>query len=801
LVLSLLALGVGLSAAPVAAQSFRCEGVEFNAARIVNAPKGNHSVLVTEFYHHGEIAEDGKNVAVATTRNPKFLPTRVLELGPGDYCRLAFQTIEGQKSYQVLYGGDGPEKGAVPPWTNEDGLVMETRLYKECNFNSLDSVRAAFDSSTRIGSDYVPSVLHAGNPFSLGRQPFLSHYTGTLRLAAGGKFGFFTSSQDCSFLLIDGGMVADSPGHHGPAYVAYPGIRKEISLSAGPHKLEYYHAAGGPDSITALAWEVSPGSKPKPAGIPSENFRAQLVGRAAANAVSMRTSKLVPDFEPYLLGSVPLPDNDMPLVGVKFKDVSGKGLLGKGHYVWEFGDGQTSESSSPEHVYLHPGLYTVKFTIRHQGRPLTTTNRVGVAEPKLVNPPKVHTLDDYLPILEKYDPHTLDATALCQLALAFEAKADTYQPRNPDDPPDPQRPAPKRHRKRASEDDAPPAATSGEETPEERAEARTAMFNWYANVVNVGKVAFLEESAAEGDQVLMRLARLVAPIARDINADSSLAYKIWQGAAKRVKHPQLRSECALEAADIAINDMADARLGKKLLDAATLWGKEKPPEPKPAAGSQDAAKAQGFFDDVKPYEPQHIGGQPVSRPLRIWGDYYAAAADGKLARESYRQAEKLVAATRSQVEQSAWRGAYSRSTEQFLKTGELDRAIAEIRRWQDDFPAEKIEGQVTLMYARYFAARESYYQAIALADQLMNLAPDSPYIDQMLLFAAKCEVKRGKLDRAIPALQDLTRKYPGSPLVPEAKELLAKCQSGQIDTSAKTGPRPPRRREAKEGKG
>lgn len=768
---------------PVAAQAFRRAGVEFNAMRPVNlAPGKSYAVIVTEFYHHGQIAPDGRNVVVAL-KNQNLVPSRVLQLGPGDFCRLAFQTVPGQTSYEIFYGGDAPAQAAVPEWTNQDGLLLETRVYKDCNLNSLDSVRQAFASSTRIGSDYVPNVLHAGNPFTLKVGPFLSRYSGRLHIPAPGTYGFLTSSQDCSFLLIDDKLVVDAPGQHRPAYVALRGSRKDISLSAGPHQFEYYHAAAGNEAIMAAAWEVNPPDvKPKPVAIPSELFRTDAIGRATAEAPTTRAARLVPDFLVNIAGSVPLPDNDIPLVGVQCSDASPKALTMKAKILWEFGDGQTGEGLNPVHVYLRPGVYRLKLTLKHGVKPFEMAHRVYIDQPKVTDQTKFHNLDEYLPILKGYEPRALDALALRQLVLAYQAKAERLQPPDPDDAPDESaKPAPDRK----GMDLAP-----GTLRAEQRAAARAEMFQYIALAVEAGKVAFLEDTAAQGDEDLMSLARLLAPMARDLQGDSSLAYQIWQGAARRITRPQLRAQCAVEAADIAVNDLLDAPRAKKLLDAAAQWAKEKPPPSEtPPQPKEDAAET-GFFADVKPVaEPPKADPRP-SNLARIWGDYYAATGDGKAARKAYVDAERIVNAGRNQAEQIAWRGAHARSTEQFLRTGELDRAVAQIRVWQQEFPVEKIDGQLTSMYARYWAARQKYPQAIALAEQLLAVNADSPYIDQVLLLAAVCEVRRDKVDRAIATLEDLAKKYPGSPYVskdpnkpggPDVPEAIKLLRAGQVE--------------------
>jgi len=789
-VLALALLIAGNSVGELAAQAFRRGGVEFNAMRLVNAPPGK-AVVVTEFYHHGQIAPNGHNVIVSL-RTGKLVPTRVLQLGPGDYCRLAFQTVEGQTAYEIFYGGDGLDPGALPPWTNRDGLLLETRVFKECNLNHLDSVRQAFESSVRIGSDYVPNVFHACNPFSLRNEPFLSHYSGYLHIPRNDTYGFITSSQDCSFLLIDDKLVVEAPGQHRPAYVAQRGSRKDVQLSAGAHKFDYYHAAVGNEAVMALAWEIAP-KDIKPANvvaIPSELFRTDAIGRAVAEPVTMRTAKLVPEFHFELAGSVPLPDNDVPLVGVAFTDNSPKTLTMKGKILWDFGDGQTGEGPKVQHVYLHPGVYAVRQTIKYGGKPFEMVNRVYVDQPRLTDPTKLHKLDDYLPILKGYSPERLDAVSLRQLVLAYQAKADRYQPREPDDMPSEPEPKKPGRAKEIEEEPPPP-----QRTPAERAAARKELLRYYQMAVEVGKVAFLGESAAKGDEELMGLARLVAPMARDVQGDAKLAYQIWQGAAERVNDRALKAECAVEAADIALNDMVDPKRAKRLLDAADRWNKEKAAElqtqkSKAQELEQPKPKETGFFADVKPFmEPPKVEPR-LGRFHRILGDYYAATGDGKSARAAYLEAERLVSASRKQEEQTAWRGAHSRSTEHFLRTKEYDRAIGQIRSWQDEFPAEKIEGQLTLMYARYWAGREMHDQAVALAEQLMTVAPDSPYIDQMLMVAAECELRRGKEDRAVATLQDLVKKYPGSPLVPQANELIGKLQS-KAEEAPKATPRRP----------
>jgi hypothetical protein len=725
---------------PVSAQPFRRGGTEFTAKRSVVLPADKEfAIVVAEFFHHGQIAADGRNVVVAGAK--ALAPTRVMQLGPGDYCRLAFQTIDGERTYEILYGGDPPDAAQLPPWTARGGLVLETREYRQCNLNSLESVRAALESSTRIGSDYVDNVQHSHNPFALKPAPFLSHYSGYLQVPAAGLYGFLTSSQDCSFLLIDDALVVDAPGRHQPARRALRGSRKDVRLSAGPHKFDYYHAASGPVAMMVAAWEVSPGDpKPAPVAIPSDAFRSQVVGRVQPGPVETKAEKVLPDFLVDLSGSVPLPESDLQLIGVRLKNVSPQVLMTKSRYLWDFGDGQTSDQQQPQHVYLRPGLYTIRLTVRRGVRPYEMANRVYLDEPKILKAAEFHVLDQYLPLLKTYDPAKLDAASLRQLVTAYTAKADTIM-------------APAADAKAETGEEQEETETQVAEKAAQRAKeaaARKAEAAVYIDLaVQAGKVALVGQSAAAGDDGLGALARLVGPMARDQLGDSRLAAQIWNGAAEKISRGDLKAECELAAADIALNDLLDAPTAKTLLEAA------------------GGRLGQGQVGPV------------ASRLQRVWGDYYAATGDGQAAREAYRRAEAVLRSSRSHIERTAWRGAHSRSVEQFLTSGEMDRAAGELRAWQQEFPDEKVDGYMSLLFARYWAGRRMEPQAISLADQLLAVNADSPYVDQLLFLAADCEVKRDRVDRALATLNSLVEDYPGSPLVPTARERIAELGGGQ----------------------
>jgi tetratricopeptide (TPR) repeat protein len=718
------------------AQQFFRGGSEFNAVRQVAVPGGKpYSIVVVEFLHHGEIRGDGRNVIVAA-QNKQLVPLRILQLGPGDFCRLAFQTVKGQSDYGIFYGGE-PPRDSPPEWTCTDGLLLETREYGPCNFRDRDSVRKAFDSAAPVGADYVDNVFHGHNPFTLKRGPFLSRYTGSFDLSKAGTYGFFTSSQDCSFLSIDGRLVASAPGYHGPLHWAFRGTRHDTRLAAGPHKFQYDHAAAGPNATMVAAWEVAP-TNPKPFNpvlIPPEIFGCRRVVHVTPGPLSLRIARQAPDFTAKIVGDAPLPDHDVPLVGVQFRSIWPKSLGAQTKTHWDFGDGQTSSLPDVNHVYLRPGLYAVKLSIRLGGKSITVANRIYVDRPLSAGQDKKHTLDAYLTIIEDYDAKKLDAPSLLQLVRAYEASAlalanraeQSSRKSQPADEDQTRRPGGRRPtapRKTADSDDA-------------SAESDRRL----AQAVAAGRAAFAEDSIAKGDADLLAIAQLIGPMARFRLGDALAAGQIWRDASQRIASPERKAECEIAAADVAINDLVKAAAAKPLLDAAQ----------------------------------KHLGARsgPIAVELhRVLGDYYAATGDGRSARKEYAEAQRMAGSTKALVERTAWLGAHARSTEEFLKHKQYVRAIEELCAWQREFPSEKVDGYWTLLFARYWSGRGKHAQAIAQAEQLQAVNADSPYIDQLLYLAAESEIRRGRKDRALATFQSVLKDYPGSPLVPAAKERI-----------------------------
>ncbi|MEN6406650.1 MAG: PKD domain-containing protein [Thermoguttaceae bacterium] len=726
------------------AQTFRHGGTEFNAVRTVTVPAGRpYTIVVTEFWHQGEIQPDGCNLMVMAGVRQR-VPARMLQLGPGDFCRLAFQTLPGQSQYDIYYGGKPPTE-KPPPWTCRDGLLLEIRRFKSCNPYSRDSVRAAFDRSEPIGADYVDGVFHGFNPFSLDDGPFLSRYTGEMDLRTSGVYGLIVSSQDGGFWSLDDKLVVAAPGWHGPMRRVRPGGRRDVTLEAGEHAFQFDHVARGSRAVMVAAWIVDPTDEKSqfPALLPKGLFRTHLVGRLTAGRLTLRSGRAAPDFVATLANDVPLPDNDVPLVGVLLRNTSAAALTMPGSKIsWDFGDGQTSSLPVADHVYLRPGVYPVTLSIRRGATTISATNRIRVDRPHPDPSTRSYSFDDYLKIIEDYDPNKLDAASLRQLVLALLAKSDAladraaeivrYDQALRDDP------------NRRRHDVGPPAH------PRETSKSE----QYLARAVETGRVAMTEGSVGGDDRAIFQLAQLIAPMARWRLGDSATALAIWRGAAERISTAEAKSRCEIAAADVAANDLLNPVEAKSLLKTA----------------SDRLGRSRG--------------GSVGAMLRRVEGDCAAMAGDGRSARDDYAQSERLGRSTESWAAESARRGAHARSTEEYLRARQFTEAAEELDAWQREFPTEKIDGYLTLLWARYWTGRGQYARAVAQSEQLLAVNPDSPYADEALVVAADSQMRLGYKDRALATLHTLEKNYPGSPLAPLARqniEVLEKQNEGTRD--------------------
>lgn len=465
-------------------------------------------VIVADFFAHGQLRQDGSNLVVYGRR--EAVPFRILQVGPGDYCRVAIQAEAGTAEYHIYYGGDvSPGELRPRAWTAAEGLLLETRAWRPCDLKSLDSVRKAFNTAPRLGADYVPRVLHQHNPFAVEPAPFLSRYVGRLRLMVPGKVTFYTSSQDASFLLIDGEVVVAAPGLHPPAPLAR--TKGEVELEAGVHHFEYWHAASSDEAHMELAWRL-PGLD-KPAQISPSVFGDDWVAHVSATGLEHQTESYLPDFRMTVLGDAPTDEDGRSImVRAQFFDATSQAITRNARYAWDFGDGLHSAEPGPAHVYLQPRMYPVTMTLERGGKTQSITNYVQIGpSTSIENARSAEGLGSYVQILEQYNAQQLEPAGLVQLVRVYLRLED------------------------------------------------------WARAVELGRTALSRKAAKHTDQTRGELIRLIGPAARFRLLEGKVAADLYRDAGLLIENREQRVMCALEAADAYLNDALLPAEAKPLL--------------------------------------------------------------------------------------------------------------------------------------------------------------------------------------------------------------------------------------------
>ena len=369
-----------------------------------------------QFFHHGEIAADGRNVVVCT-RKDQLVPTRILQLGPGDFCRLAFQTIPGQDAVR-----DSLRRHAAREADRAAVDLQGRAAAGDAAVQGLQPQQPRFGPrGVRVGQALSAPTTSttsttASNPFSLGAEPFLSRYT---RQAAHhvGRHLRLPHLQPGLQLPADRRQAGDRR-----ARAARPGARRPArqpqgrQLRPGVHKFEYYHAAAGPSAMMVAAWEVESAGRQAQAGRHSDRRSSQQDGRArrSAGPVTLRDVEgrgaRLPRGHRRRRAAARQPEcRWWRAVPRHFAQEPGA-CTSKIH--WDFGDGQTSERPTRLHVYLRPGLYTVKLSL-----PPRAEQAGRDRQPRRDRPADAHGegqgevphAGHYLPILQTYDAAKLDA--------------------------------------------------------------------------------------------------------------------------------------------------------------------------------------------------------------------------------------------------------------------------------------------------------------------------------------------------------------------------------------------------------
>ena len=372
---------------------------------------------VAEFYAPGLAKPDGSDLRIAD-ENGKFVPSRVLMVGPGDRVRMLFNPLKNQIKYAAYWGNTKDAPPAIEPKLTA-GLLVETKVLGPGGQDTIAQLRERYERSGDVQTRGI-----GDRPF-LGFNPggyvgaSISKVTGVLYVPQDGAYQIAMTADDRGGLMLDGKDFLFAPG--GPEDIRF---NKTAQLKKGPHALEYYHLDFGGDWRFTIGWR-GPGADKV------DVMSADAVGRYTKSKVGpleQLHKETVADFSTDSLGECMVEDRSS--YRLRFIAPVPDGATNV-RITWDFGDGQTGVGTKLDHVYLSPGTYAVKVSLQTlQGSDTRTQKIVVNRDPlRMLNP----TIDEPImqaDLLATYDPSKLlpaDAAMLVRI-LARAKKIDPLLP-------------------------------------------------------------------------------------------------------------------------------------------------------------------------------------------------------------------------------------------------------------------------------------------------------------------------------------------------------------------------------------
>ncbi len=363
----------------------------------------------------GELAADGRDIRVVTDGR-EVLPCRVLQVGPGDQVTVAFALREGKDAYHVYFGNPGaawPEEALEI----QRGILQESWRYPGGEFRTLAEAQAVLARVREFyGAAFRPTLFQGHNPFGPDSS-VASLYTAYVEAPQAGEYTFCISSQNASFLTVDGQELLANGGRHAPQRDVT--IQANIELSQGLHRLQFYHVSPTGDPIVVLAWQPPGGQRIWPMG--AVDFAP--VTHATPLTIEQLGIAASVDFLPDHAGETYF--QNRYIQRYTFSALSSRDLGEDVVWQWQFGDGVITQGLDVEHVYLAPGEYTVTLTaLNRKGQP-SRSQRIVVNRPwDRVTAQDTDPLDDYRSIVSGYDLASLDAASLATTIVLADDVGD-----------------------------------------------------------------------------------------------------------------------------------------------------------------------------------------------------------------------------------------------------------------------------------------------------------------------------------------------------------------------------------------
>jgi hypothetical protein len=317
---------------------------------------------------------------------------------------LAFRAPDPRARYAVYYGN--PDPPALRRRSVGQGLWRATFAIPDgLDSSRWEDVAEALRTADRYGIGPADSIHGGHNPHG-PQENYMTAYTGYLRIEKPGTYRFAALNEHTCYLVINDEVVDKMVGRQGLGRVRRPRGGGRVELEAGLHEVLFVAFSYGWAMRHAMAWappgqdhlELAPASV-FPGPVHMNKLRTQAVSGPCADF------RIIPRSYCESGGA--------QMVSVLFRYDGTPGPRAVRSYRWSFGDGLTSRAPEPEHVYLRPGLYTVRLAVTTQdGERASVAKRVQVDPVWLDQDFRRPKLNAFWEATSAYDVKVLDTDSL-----------------------------------------------------------------------------------------------------------------------------------------------------------------------------------------------------------------------------------------------------------------------------------------------------------------------------------------------------------------------------------------------------
>ncbi len=291
------------------------------------------------------------------------LPSQLIWHNPSEGLALACGVPAAGDRVRVFVRGMATAP-ARPPAVLKPGLLLCTRP-GEATLPAAQRLAAGWPPGADCRVRAVPYIGHRENPLGPDDN-YISWYSGWFRLEREETIYFGTVSDEGSELQLDGRPVASWPGLHTRQEGAQGQFGRNVALTAGWHRLDYFHfEAQGAQEMMAVFRRGRDGSLPEQ--IPTEFFAHS--GSASLESLAYRDGRRAAWVDGHQQAASYLWLGEVPVNQYRLRAETGSDEAGLA-CAWEFAGGQTLQGRTC--TWLVAGEAPCPVT-------LVTSNRAGLA--------------------------------------------------------------------------------------------------------------------------------------------------------------------------------------------------------------------------------------------------------------------------------------------------------------------------------------------------------------------------------------------------------------------------------------